>query len=266
MKGVVTSVCLCLAALASLVLAAPGPTDPTFPRTGQEWTPEYLMNPDELGDYFEGDIQLPLPPRATNGMLDEKYRWTDGKVYYKFDPTFRLTWHRKKVIAAMDKYEELTNNCITFHERTDEKDYILFILRSEDTCHSAVGRRGGKQNIVYTRECIKSKGSIMHQMYHALGFEHEQSRSDRDEYVTIMWDNIEFEKKKNFEKKDSDTVTPFGEAYDYGSVMHYGRDAFATNNGKDTIVTKDPAYQGVIGQRKGLSDVDIRKLLKMYKC
>lgn len=58
------------------------------PETGREWTPESLVNPEELGEYFEGDIELPLPPLDKNGLLDEKYRWPGGVVPFEFDSDF----------------------------------------------------------------------------------------------------------------------------------------------------------------------------------
>jgi hypothetical protein len=51
--------------------------------------------------------------------------------------------------------------------------------------------------------------------------------------------------------------------YDYNSVMHYSRNAFS-KNGLPTIVTKEP--NAWIGQRNGLSAIDIAEIRKYYQC
>lgn len=58
------------------------------------------------------------------------------------------------------------------------------------SCFSAIGRQGGKQRISVGEGC-EYKGTVMHEMMHALGFFHEQSRTDRDNYIMVLWWNIE---------------------------------------------------------------------------
>ena len=58
------------------------------------------------------------------------------------------------------------------------------------SCWSDLGRLGnGKQLVSLGRQCY-SQGTAMHELLHTLGFYHEQSRADRDEYVDIHYDNI----------------------------------------------------------------------------
>ena len=57
-------------------------------------------------------------------------------------------------------------------------------------CWSSVGKtRKSYQRISLGRGC-GSKGIAIHELMHALGFWHEQSRYDRDSYVRIHWENI----------------------------------------------------------------------------
>ncbi|KTG40559.1 hypothetical protein cypCar_00043056 [Cyprinus carpio] len=94
-------------------------------------------------------------------------------------------------------------------------------------CYSMVGnRRMGKQNLSIGAGC-DSLGTVEHELLHALGFWHEQSRSDRDDYVTIMWDRIKEGHEHNFNLHNETESSSLGVPYDYGSVMHYSKKAFS---------------------------------------
>ena len=67
----------------------------------------------------------------------------------------------------------------------------------------------------------------MHELMHVAGFWHEQSRADRDKYITVHWNNIEPDFRSNFEKYDLGKIDHLGAPYDPCSVMHYGAFAFA---------------------------------------
>ena len=62
---------------------------------------------------------------------------------------------------------------------------LFFVSR----CWSHIGKSGGKQKLSLGFGCF-NHGTALHELGHALGMHHEQSRPDRDMYVEIKWDHI----------------------------------------------------------------------------
>uniref|UniRef100_A0A668AIL0 Meprin A subunit n=1 Tax=Myripristis murdjan TaxID=586833 RepID=A0A668AIL0_9TELE len=216
----------------------------------------------DIFDINEGllkNAEFFLHRQIRNSIIGDQYRWPKTVPYYMEDS---LEINAKGVILkAFEQYRLKT--CIDFQPWTTEPNYISIFKGGG--CFSSVGNRHvGKQRLSIGRNCDRI-ATIEHEFLHALGFWHEQSRSDRDDYVRIMWDRISEGKEHNFNTYNDTTSSSLGVPYDYGSMMHYSKNAFR-NGTEPTIVTKIPAFSDVIGQRMEFSDSDLLKLNRLYNC
>jgi len=64
---------------------------------------------------------------------------------------------------------------------------------------------------------------VCHLIGHVLGFFHEQSRPDREDYVKIIYENIQPDKIINFEYYPPSVISIFSFPYDYSSIMHFSQ-------------------------------------------
>ena len=186
-------------------------------------------------------------------------RWNNGVIAFEIDEAMPLM-NKLAILQAIVHWQK--NTYVEFVElnsknRYDYKDYLRFVPAKGTTCSSYVGKQGGSQEIKLAPRC--NTGNTIHEIGHALGFWHEQSRADRSAYLRIEWDNIDSKHAHNFDIHLTDGKD-FG-VYDYNSIMHYGPYAFS-KNGKKTLIPLDE--QAVIGQREGLSEKDILAAKAMY--
>ncbi|KAM9356303.1 low choriolytic enzyme-like [Pholidichthys leucotaenia] len=163
---------------------------------------------------------------------------------------------RDKIYEAMSAFDHKT--CIRFIPRSNERFYLT--IEPKFGCFSLVGYIGDRQLLSLQRPCLKNS-IIQHELLHAMGFFHEHSRSDRDQHIKVNWENIIEGHEHYFEKEDTENL---GTPYDYGSVMQYESTAFA-KNGKPTL-TPIPDPSVPIGKAEGLSNIDVLRINKLYKC
>ncbi|XP_041662213.1 low choriolytic enzyme isoform X3 [Cheilinus undulatus] len=210
----------------------------------------------------EGDIAVSSGKRS-KVCFARSCLWNksvDGHVYIAYKLSTEYTdLEVKQIKKGMENIEKGT--CVRFVPRTHQEDYID--IQPKAGCWSYLGARGGKQTVsLQSPDCLQV-GVISHEFMHALGFVHEQSRFDRDNYVTIMWPNIWRDRLRNFEKFRTDSLDL---PYDYSSIMHYGMYAYS-QDGEPTIIPKNSNTKEIkLGQTTSLSHIDKLKINKLYNC
>ncbi len=198
-----------------------------------------------------------------------KHHWNNGIIYY----SFKLFTHRNKyykirnfnqheidiIRHAMNELEKIAD--IKFIEVHHKPNHNYLEIMIDTGCFSGIGA-DYPQTVSLGEGCVYPH-IIQHELMHALGFLHEQSRADRHYYVRINKENIIPGKENNFELGHNSTVQ-FG-MYDYYSIMHYALNAFSKDPRKLTI---EPILSGVywhyIGNVRNLSELDKYALQRAY--
>jgi len=189
-------------------------------------------------------------------------KWPGGKIPFELDSSLERSWKAGAAIAGAMK-EWTDKSCVEFVPRSNEKAYLRIVQDDKDRCASTdVGYAGSYYYLLLAPRCWWH-GMILHELGHVIGYLHEHTRPDRDNYVTVKWDNIKKGRGWDFQRQNNSDPSSFVTPYDYSSIMHYG-DGFASKNDEKTLV---PTNSGAtIGHWEKLSDLDIQQVNLHYNC
>lgn len=205
----------------------------------------------------EGDVSEPgsgpkrRVPNEAVAITASRYRWPGGVVPY----TISSGVNKNAINNAISHWNTRLEGVIRLVPRTNQTDYVRFV--PSGSCSSYIGRIGGAQSIGLSSSC--SVGNIIHEIGHAVGLYHEQSREDRNNWIRVLNSNVLLNQITNFAQMILQG-TDYG-YYGYNSIMHYNAYAYSTN-GAATIETVPAGIP--IGQREALDVSDIFAVRQMY--
>lgn len=194
-----------------------------------------VANASSLEDIKNGDETVKVP---------KPLPWPKGELPYRMDND--LTDEQKESIVKIAEVLE-GERVIKMRPYEPRKDraYVHF-KKGSNHCYAQVGYNGGVTQVALNERC--GYPEIFHEVFHVLGFFHEQNRYDRDDFVKILWENIDETHWPQFEKFpveslpdafQNPSLTPFS----FNTFMLYRSNAFSNNSDYSIVNIYGEAYR-----------------------
>ena len=172
--------------------------------------------------------------------------WPGAIVPVAFAPN---TFSEEFITVVKSAMEYISRvSCVKFEFNRRHVDNYILITKGSG-CSSQVGNLRQGEQYLRLNQNVCERGNIIHELLHGLGFLHMHTAEERDKFIKINLSNVNPQGLKNFEKYTA-FVTMYNTQYDYHSIMHYSRNAFAIDKNKPTIVPFERVSN--MGQRHGM--------------
>jgi hypothetical protein len=187
----------------------------------------------------------------------------NGVVRVPYTITPASTTNTNNINAAITESNSQLAGAVQWEQATaSDVNLVNFDFNPDilnGACEAYIGMIGGTQPIGGSINCTVT--TIMHEMGHALGLYHEQSRADRNTYVNYMEQNIDKPNQQNFEIYPSSVDSGL---YNYASIMEYGPFIFNWDGVSPTLETIPPGMVLSVTTPNQYTTGDLDGIMRLY--